>query len=269
MNTKLTWDHRKRQINLLKHGLDFEHADELLSSRFCLHFPISKLDEPRVISFSYVLSHLCVLALVHNQRHDQIRLISFRKASREETIAYFRWLEHERIDSTWSARKNTSNQPRPFLCLEWSWSRRPTSDPRTISAIGVSIGVRSTLIWLDHHLAPLNGVAYGIVNASPKLKSEGSAGEFVVVQSGRGIAIEFDGHQRARRHNFHGVPLTTRFVNKGHRHLGVIHNGIVFCAPIGITLNVPIFQSFAAINQGDPTRPIWSCATSSKGQAWS
>lgn len=194
MNTKLTWDHRKRQSNLLKHGLDFEHADEVLSSRFCLHLHISKLDEPRVISFSYVLSHLCVLALVHNQRHEQIRLISFRKASKEETIAYFRWLEHERIDPTWSARKNTSNQPRQFLCLEWSWSRRPTTHPRTISAIGV----RSTLIWLDHHFAPLNGAAYGIVNASPKLKCEGSAGEFIVVQSGRNIAIEFDGHQRAK-----------------------------------------------------------------------
>lgn len=185
MNTKLTWDHRKRQSNLLKHGLDFEHADEVLSSRFCLHLHISKLDEPRVISFSYVLSHLCVLALVHNQRHEQIRLISFRKASKEETIAYFRWLEHERIDPTWSARKNTSNQPRQFLCLEWSWSRRPTTHPRTISAIGV----RSTLIWLDHHFAPLNGAAYGIVNASPKLKCEGSAGEFIVVQSGRTLPL--------------------------------------------------------------------------------
>lgn len=196
MNTKLTWDYRKRQSNLLKHGLDFEQADEVLSSRFCLHLPISKLDEPRVISFSYVLSHLCVLALVHNQRHDQIRLISFRKASREETIAYFRWLEHERIDSTWSARKNASNQPRPFLCLEWSWSRRPTSDPRTISAIGV----RSTLIWLDHHLAPLSLT----------------------------VTKEPD-------------------------------------ATISMVLHWPP----ALWTRGDPTRPIWSCAASSKGQAWS
>ena len=94
MNVNITWDKTKQQSNFLKHGLDFDHAYEVLSSRYCLNLPIYKMGEQRVISFSYVLSHLCVLALVHNQRHDQIRVISFRKASTEETISYFRWLEH-------------------------------------------------------------------------------------------------------------------------------------------------------------------------------
>jgi uncharacterized protein len=98
MEIKLTWDQTKRQSNFLKHGLDFDHAYEVLSSRYCLNLPIQKLGEQRIISFSYVLSHLCVLALVHNQRHDQIRLISFRKASKEETVKYFKWLEHERFE---------------------------------------------------------------------------------------------------------------------------------------------------------------------------
>lgn len=93
MNVNITWDKTKQKSNFLKHGLDFDHAYEVLSSRYCLNLPIYKMGEQRVISFSYVLSHLCVLALVHNQRHGQIRVISLRKASTEETIAYFRWLE--------------------------------------------------------------------------------------------------------------------------------------------------------------------------------
>ena len=93
MDIKFTWDITKRKSNFLKHGLDFDHAYEVLSSRYCLSLPIQKMEEQRVISFSYVLSHLCVLALVHNQRHDQIRLISLPKASNEETLAYFKWLE--------------------------------------------------------------------------------------------------------------------------------------------------------------------------------
>jgi uncharacterized DUF497 family protein len=98
MDINVTWDQTKQQSNFLKHGLDFVHAYEVLSSKYCLHLPIYKMGEQRVISFSYVLSHLCVLALVHNQRHDQIRLISFRKASKEETITYFKWIEHERFE---------------------------------------------------------------------------------------------------------------------------------------------------------------------------
>ena len=94
MEFKITWNETKRQSNYFKHGLDFDHAHEVLSSRYCLNLPIQKMGDQRVISFSYVLSYLCVLALVHNQRHDQIRLISFRKASKEETITYFKWLEH-------------------------------------------------------------------------------------------------------------------------------------------------------------------------------
>jgi uncharacterized DUF497 family protein len=100
MDINVTWDQTKQQSNFLKHGLDFVHAYEVLSSKYCLHLPIYKMGEERVISFSYVLSHLCVLALVHNQRHDQIRLISFRKASKEETITYFKWIEHERFEQT-------------------------------------------------------------------------------------------------------------------------------------------------------------------------
>ncbi len=100
MDINVTWDQTKQQSNFLKHGLDFVHAYEVLSSKYCLHLPIYKMGEQCVISFSYVLSHLCVLALVHNQRHDQIRLISFRKASKEETITYFKWIEHERFEQT-------------------------------------------------------------------------------------------------------------------------------------------------------------------------
>ncbi len=41
------------------------------------------------------MSQLCVLTLVHTNRHDQIRIISFRKASHQEASFYFDWLEKE------------------------------------------------------------------------------------------------------------------------------------------------------------------------------
>ena len=51
--------------------------------------------EDRFVSYAYAMSQLCVLTLVHTNRHDQIRIISFRKASHQEASFYFDWLEKE------------------------------------------------------------------------------------------------------------------------------------------------------------------------------
>lgn len=51
-------------------------------------------DEARTVSFAYVFEVLAVLLLVHAERDgDEVRVISFRRASREEREVYHEWLE--------------------------------------------------------------------------------------------------------------------------------------------------------------------------------
>jgi uncharacterized DUF497 family protein len=75
---KLEWDENKRRGNLLKHGLDFADAGEVLESRYRMDRAIVRGGELRFQSFSYVMQHLAVLTVVHAERDDSIRIISFR-----------------------------------------------------------------------------------------------------------------------------------------------------------------------------------------------
>ncbi len=99
MNTKLTWDETKRQINLQKHGLDFADADEVLDSRYRFDVDIVRGGELRTQSISYVLGFLAVLTVVHTDRDNLIRIISFRTASKQEREVYYDWLENQFNDS--------------------------------------------------------------------------------------------------------------------------------------------------------------------------
>lgn len=93
MPTRLTWDEAKRRSNLAKHGLDFVHAHWVLDSAHRLDVDIVRGGELRVLSFSYVLNVLAVLTVVHTNRDDSARIISFRRASGEEREVYREWLE--------------------------------------------------------------------------------------------------------------------------------------------------------------------------------
>ena len=95
MELQLTWDQAKRQHNYSKHGLDFVHAREVLQSNYCLSVLVKMKEEDRIISYAYAMNYLCVLTLVHTNRYDQIRIISFRKASQKEADFYFAWLANE------------------------------------------------------------------------------------------------------------------------------------------------------------------------------
>lgn len=95
MKTALTWDEQKRQTNLLKHGLDFAMASEVLESKYRLDIPVVRAGEHRVQSISYALGFLAVLTVVHTGRHGSTRIISFRRASKEEREVYDAWLENQ------------------------------------------------------------------------------------------------------------------------------------------------------------------------------
>ena len=89
----MKWDDEKRKKNKLKHGLDFADADLVLDSSFRLDVETIRRGEVRTQSFAYVFDCLAVLTLVH--RNDGERIISFRRASRDEREVYHEWLETE------------------------------------------------------------------------------------------------------------------------------------------------------------------------------
>lgn len=95
MTRRLIWDDAKRRANLAKHGLDFADAGEVLASRFRLDIPVERATEMRTQSISYALGFLAVLTVVHTERDGATRVISFRRASRDEREVYDAWLENE------------------------------------------------------------------------------------------------------------------------------------------------------------------------------
>ncbi len=80
--------------NLAKHQLDFKDAGAVLASRYRMDVDVLRGGECRTLSISYVFGVLAVLAVVHTDRGEAIRVISFRRASQTEREAYNAWLEN-------------------------------------------------------------------------------------------------------------------------------------------------------------------------------
>jgi uncharacterized protein len=91
----INWDESKRRSNWLKHGLDFAQASSVLDSPYRLDVDQIRKGEWRTQSFAYVFDMLAVLTVVHVSRGETVRIISFRRASTEERVAYHDWLQSE------------------------------------------------------------------------------------------------------------------------------------------------------------------------------
>ena len=89
----MQWDESKRQKNIIKHGLDFSNANCVLESPFRLDIDTIRNNEKRTQSFAYIFNYLAVLSVVHTGNGE--RIISFRRASREEREVYHEWLAEE------------------------------------------------------------------------------------------------------------------------------------------------------------------------------
>ena len=68
-------------------------ADCVLESEFRLDIETIRNNEQRTQSFAYVFNFLAVLSVVHTGKEQ--RIISFRRASREEREVYHEWLANE------------------------------------------------------------------------------------------------------------------------------------------------------------------------------
>ena len=79
------WDKRKNESNLVKHGLDFEEAIEVFYGPVLLRRS-DRSDEERWVVVGY--SEARLVAVVFTRRADVIRIISARRARKNEESAY-------------------------------------------------------------------------------------------------------------------------------------------------------------------------------------
>jgi uncharacterized DUF497 family protein len=92
MAAQLIWDEDKRKANLVKHGLDFADAGDVLDSSYRFDVAAIRGGEVRMQSFAYVFKRLRALLLVHTEREGDVRIISFRPANQKESEVYYEWL---------------------------------------------------------------------------------------------------------------------------------------------------------------------------------
>ncbi len=83
------WDENKRQINHQKHGLDFAIAYQIYESPEKLTLSSDYVGERREIDLAPVGHELLVLTMVYTYREEKVRVISLRKASRQERRLYY------------------------------------------------------------------------------------------------------------------------------------------------------------------------------------
>jgi len=87
------WDENKRQLNIQKHGIDFIGVEEVFDGE-TVTLEDNRVDygEQRFVTLGMKLGR--VVAVVHTERGDAIRIISIRKATKYEQRTYFSQISH-------------------------------------------------------------------------------------------------------------------------------------------------------------------------------
>jgi uncharacterized protein len=78
------WDSNKREVNLRKHGIDFEDAIEVFDGPILVRR--SDREEERWVAIGSLENRL--VAIVFTRRTDVIRIISARRARKNEEVKY-------------------------------------------------------------------------------------------------------------------------------------------------------------------------------------
>ena len=86
---ELTWDEEKRRSNLAKHGLDFADAEQVFRGAvFIFEDKRRSYGEQRFVALGMLNGIVVVIAFTEPDE-DSIRIISMRKAIRNEQQIYF------------------------------------------------------------------------------------------------------------------------------------------------------------------------------------
>ena len=85
---KFEWDEAKRQTNLSNHKFDFAEV-EIVFSGITFTFEDDRFEygEDRFITLGLLRETVVVIA--HTERNDTVRVISMRKATKNEQTHYF------------------------------------------------------------------------------------------------------------------------------------------------------------------------------------
>ena len=85
---RFTWHEEKRQINLNKHGLDFVQAHKVFEG-VTFTFEDNRFDygEQRFVTIGLLND---VVLIVHTETAEEIRIISMRRATKNEQKLYFK-----------------------------------------------------------------------------------------------------------------------------------------------------------------------------------
>jgi uncharacterized DUF497 family protein len=88
-----SWDERKRRSNLKDHGFDFIDAEKVFEGlTFTFEDDRFEYEERRFVTLGFLSG--VVVSIVHTETEDEIHVISFRKAKKNEEIILFRSLEN-------------------------------------------------------------------------------------------------------------------------------------------------------------------------------
>lgn len=85
---KVVWDEAKRRGNLRKHAFDFADAESVLAGITCtMEDRRFRYEELRFITLGMLRDTVVVIA--HAETATEFRIISMRKATRNEQLIYF------------------------------------------------------------------------------------------------------------------------------------------------------------------------------------
>ena len=89
---RFTWSERKRASNVRDRGLDFVYAPRVFKGRtFTYEDDRIAYGEQRFVTLGLLAG--VPVSVVHTETEDEIRIISFRKATRHEADLYVREVE--------------------------------------------------------------------------------------------------------------------------------------------------------------------------------
>ncbi len=85
---EFTWDEAKRRNNILKHSIDFSDAKIVFSgATFTFEDDRFNYGEQRFITLGMLYNQVVVMA--HTEQDNVIRIISMRKATKNEQKIYY------------------------------------------------------------------------------------------------------------------------------------------------------------------------------------
>lgn len=90
---KFEWDESKNEINIQKHGIDFSDA-KMIFDGYTLTVEDDRFDYPerRFVTFGLLFEN--IVSVVHTESEEKIRILSARKATRNEQKEYFKQVSY-------------------------------------------------------------------------------------------------------------------------------------------------------------------------------